>query len=433
MDMPTYPDRRDVLIGSFAAAAGLALGAGNTALAAPTSLRFTWWGGQARADRTLKALAVFAQDHPEINVDTEYLGWDDYWTRLATLFAGGGAPDVVQMDVEYLAEYASRGALAALDEYMPSPLAVSDFDKAILDNGRVDGKLYAIACGINAAALVLNKAAYVEAGVPLPDANTTWEQFGKIAADFTRSTTRKGMFGTSDESRNQEVFETWVRQRGKNLFNEDGSLGYAQEDMADWFAMWADMRATGAAPPPDVEALDHGDIDNSLLSQGRAACSFAYSNQFVAYSELVNDPLTMAPYPRLGADGKGGLYIKPTLFFSVAASSHDPAAAAGLVSYLLTNPGAVEVLGVERGIPASLSARDSLRPKLDQAGQLAIDYLSNLGSHAGAIPPANPPGGGEISDALRKASEEVAFETKSPADGAQTFYEEAQQILARNA
>jgi multiple sugar transport system substrate-binding protein len=408
------------------------LGGVPVSLAAAKSLRFTWWGGQARADRTLNAVAKFGQDHPDITVDAEYLGWDDYWTRLATLFAGGGAPDVVQMDIEYLSEYASRGALAPLDEFVPSPLAIGDFDKAILNNGRVGSSLYAVACGINAAALVMNQAAYAEAGVALPGANTTWEEFASLAADFTKATPRKGTYGTADESRNQEVFETWVRQRGKDLFNQDGSLGYSEEDVADWFAMWAAMRETGAAPPADVQALDHGDIDNSLLTQGRAACAFAYSNQFVAYSELLKDPLVMAPYPKLGPNGVGGLYVKPTLFFSVAASCTDKAAATELISYLLTNPAAAEALGVERGIPASASTREALRPKLDAAGQAGLDYLDSLGTHAGPIPPPNPPGGGEISDALRKASEEVAFGSKSPEEGAHSFYEEAQQILSRS-
>jgi multiple sugar transport system substrate-binding protein len=338
----------------------------------------------------------------------------------------------MQMDIEYLAEYASRGALQPLDDYVPAPLAVGDFEPGILNNGRVGGKLYAIACGVNAAALILNHAAYAEAGITPPNAETTWEEFAQIAVDFTKATSRKGVYGTPDESRNQEVFETWVRQRGKNLFNEDGSLGYVEADVADWFEMWAQMRASGGAAPADVQALDHGDIDNSLLAQGRAACSFAYSNHLVALAALVSEPLALAPYPKLGAEGRGGLYLKPTLFFSVAAKSADPASASTLISYLLTSPVAVQALGVERGAPASAAVRQVLHSHIDAIAQHALDYLDNLGEHAGAIPAANPPGGGEISGALLKASEEVAFGTKSPAEGAHSFYEEATAILARS-
>lgn len=257
-------NRREVLIASCAAAA--IMGSGRIAVAADKKLRFTWWGGQARADRTLKAVELYGKANPGITVDTEYLGWGDYWTRLATVASGGNPADVMQMDIEYLAEYASRGALLPLDPYVPMPLAVGDFDPGILNNGKVGGQLYAIACGVNAAALVVDTAAYAEAGVSPPNGDTTWEDFGRIAAEFSKATPRKNMFGSPDESRNQEVLETWVRQRGKELFHEDGSLGYAESDIADWFEMWAEMRASGGVASPEVQALDHFEIDSSLMS-----------------------------------------------------------------------------------------------------------------------------------------------------------------------
>jgi multiple sugar transport system substrate-binding protein len=401
------------------------------ARAADLSLRVAWWGGKERAERTQKALDLYAGNNSGMTISTEFLGWGDYWQRLSTETAGGNSPDIVQMDIEYLADYASRGVLAPLGSFIPDPLDVGDFQADLLGNGQVDGKQYAIPCGVNAVALIVDKDAYDEAGVPVPGHDTTWEEFGANAAEFTKKTKRQGMFGTPDSSGSEPVLETWVRQRGKQLYNSDGTLGYDADDITDWFQMWDDMRKSGGAASAEVQALDHGDVDNNLLAQDRAALAFENSNQYVAMQSLKKDAMVLAPYPRLGADGKGGLYVKPTMFWSVSSQSKKPQDSARLLNFLLRDPEATRILGVERGIPASAAVRDKLSPSLDKGGEIMLDYISSLGDLAGDLPPANPPGGGEVTDALLKTSQEVAFGAKTPAQGAADYISTAKDILAR--
>jgi multiple sugar transport system substrate-binding protein len=422
-------DRRAFLASGVATAAYL--GIGGLARAEDLLMRMAWWGGQARAELTLKALALYMEKNPGHTVDTEYLGWDDYWPRLATQSAGGNAPDVLQMDIEYLADYASRGVLLNLDGYVGSALSVGDFDPAVLDNGKVGGKLYAVANGVNAVALAYNATAFEEAGVAPPDASTTWEQYAQLAAEFTAKTKRAGMYGSSDGAAAQPVLETWLRQRGKELYTPEGKLGYDAADVTEWFEMWAEMRRSGAIPPADVQAMDQGSIDNSLFAQSRAAIAFANSNEYVAYKSFTPDAVGLAPYPRVGADGKGGLYIKPSQFFAISARSKNPDAAAALMNFLLTDPGATAILGGERGIPASAAVREQLSPSLDAADELMSEYISTLGDLAGNLPPAQPPGSGEIIDAFEKASQAVSFGAKSPADAAAGCISSVEDIFSR--
>jgi multiple sugar transport system substrate-binding protein len=420
-------DRRQFLMAG-ASMAALAM-ASRSALAQDNSLRVAWWGGKERAERTQKALDLYAKN-AGLTVSTEYLGWGDYWARLTTETSGGNSPDVVQMDIEYLADYASRGVLLPLEPYIPKPLDVSDFQADLLANGQVGGKQYAVPCGVNAVAMVINKAAYDEAGVPVPGHDTTWEEFAANAAEFTKKTKRSGMFGTPDASGAEPVLETWLRQRGKNLYTADGTLGYDDKDIADWFQMWDDMRKSGAAATAEVQALDHGDIDSNLLAQDRAALAFENSNQYVGAQALKKDPLVLAPYPKLGATGKGGLYIKPTMFWSISSQSKKPDEAAKLIDFLLRDPEGTATLGVERGIPASAAVRDKLDQTLDAGSKVMAEYIADLGDLAGELPPANPPGGGEVTDALLKASQEVAFGTKTAAQSATDYVAAAQSIIA---
>ena len=90
-------------------------------------LRFIWWGSSERAERTNKALAAYQQKYPDIAVAGEYAGWGDYWPRVATQVAGRNAPDLIQMDYRYIVEYARRGVLLPLDQYLGQALAIRGF------------------------------------------------------------------------------------------------------------------------------------------------------------------------------------------------------------------------------------------------------------------------------------------------------------------
>ena len=168
-----------------------------------------------------------------------------------------------------------------------------------------------------------------------------------------------------------------------------------------------------------------------MIALGKAAQSFVNSNQLVAVQAIVKDPITLAAYPRVGKDGKGGHYRKPSMFWSVANASKVQGDAAKYVSYFINNLDANKVLGVERGIPCSAAVRDSIAPGLKEQDQVALKFVSNLGDLLGPIPPPPPPNAGEIDVQLLPKSQEVAFGQASPEDAGPAFVKQAQDILAR--
>lgn len=68
-----------------------------TVFAEDASIRFAWWGNEARAASTLKVIKLFEEKNPGITVKAEYAGYDGYQARLSTQFAGGTEPDVMQV------------------------------------------------------------------------------------------------------------------------------------------------------------------------------------------------------------------------------------------------------------------------------------------------------------------------------------------------
>ena len=423
---------RRALMTSAAAVTGAAALGWTPALAEDVRLRMFWWGAKDRADRTEKANRLFEQKHAGTTIVGETLGWNDYWPRLATQVAGRNAADVLQMDYRYIFEYARRGALLALDEYVPKPLNLGDFSAAAVDSGKVDGKIYGVSLGLNSTAFLYDRQLIQSLGLKEPAWTMTWAEFGDLAVEITKAAKRDGFFGISDGARAEPALEVWLRQRGKSLYTADGKVGFEEADIADWFGFWDGLRKRGGAAAPDVQALDMGqEIDTSLLTQGRAAMVFANSNQLVGFQAANKSKLGMTMYPSGGAGAKPGQYLKPAMLWSVAASAKQPKAAVEVVDFYMNDKDADLVLGVERGVPASAAMRQAVEPTLDELGKAQTQYVSFVPDKVGALPPPPPAGAGEVAMLLRRVNEQVGFGKLSVADGAKQFVAEAKAILAR--
>jgi multiple sugar transport system substrate-binding protein len=418
-----------MLLKAAGAAAGLAAMGRLPAFAeSATRVRVCWWGSKERADRTLKAAALYRERHPNVTIDGETLAWSDYWPRLATQAAGRNAPDLIQMDYRYVAEYARRGALLPLDDYLGKSLDIADFGKESLDSCRVDGKLYAVNLGNNSNALIYNKAAFQKAGVPEP-VDVTWDKFMELAAAVTKAHNGE-YYGTSDGAVEENALENWLRQRGTPLFTEEGKLGPNEQDMADWFGFWAKMREVKACPPADLQALDKNNIETNLLTQGKAACAFNHSNQYVGYQVLNKNPLGIAMYPQ-GAGPHHGHYLKPSQMWSVYSRSKVAEEAVKIADFTVKDPDGAKILGVERGVPASAKIREVVGAGLDDMGKLVVGFIGHVSTRVGPLPPTPPQGAGEVQVLLRRVAEQVGFGRLSPTEGGKQYVTEALSILSR--
>lgn len=261
--MTTRIDRRQFLMGTTALVAAGAVGT-MPAWAQASSLRLTFWGGQARADRTYGVTDLYKASSGT-DVEGEFLAWNDYWPKLATQTAGGNAPDVLQMDYRYIVEYAKRNAIAPLDEFIGTALKLDGFDADQLEGGKVDGKLYGISLGANSVAMIYNVAAFEEAGIELPTNAWTLDDLMAIGEAFKTANIRGGMKAIMDGSYSEPMLDNWLRQRGKALYTADGKLGFEEADAVEWYTMWAKLREAGVCVSAEDQALDTGPLETTML------------------------------------------------------------------------------------------------------------------------------------------------------------------------
>ncbi len=423
-------DRRRFLMGSTALLGATALSP--AAFAQENRLRLMFWGGQARADRTYKATDLYSAANAGTVFDGEFMAFADYWTKLGTQVAGGNAPDILQMDYRYIVEYANRNAIAPLDDFVGKEMDLGDFDQDQLDGGKVNGKLYGISLGANSVATMVNTAALQEAGVDVPGLDLSYADLPALAEKFNSGNKRAGMKLWSDASGVEPALDNWLRSKGKGLYGADGKPLFDENDLVEWFQLWADLRAAGVTVSPDDQALDATDaIENTMVTLGKAATTPANSNQLIAFQAVNKDPLTMIHYPRYKPGAGGGHYRKPSMFFSLGATSQKLSDGAKFINFFISDKDATTALGVERGIPCKASTRANIAPTLDEQSQIALNFVSNLGDLLGALPPSPPKNAGEVNKALKTKSQEVAFGGQSPQEAGPAFFKDVTEILSR--
>jgi multiple sugar transport system substrate-binding protein len=236
----------------------------------------------------------------------------------------------------------------------------------------------------------------------------------------------------SDYSGGEPGLDNWLRGKGKGLYGADGKPLFDAADITEWFQMWADLRAAGVTVSPEDQALDATDaIENTMIILGKAAITYANSNQLIAFQALSKDELTMTNYPRYKPGAGGGHYRKPSMFFSLGATSQKLSDGAKFINFFISDKEATKALGVERGIPCKASTRDNIASTLDAQSQIALNYVSSLGDLLGPLPPSPPAAAGEVSVAFKTKSQEVAFGQQSPQDAGPAFFEQATEILSR--
>ena len=163
-------------------------------------------------------IQIFEQAHPGIKIKVETAAFDDYFTKLQTLIAGGTAPDVFELNYENFVSFAAKGVLLNLD-----PLAEADeaFDPAIFyprayGAFNFNGMQLGLAETFSTVLLFYNKDLFDQAGLSYPTEDWTWEDAVAAAKELTDA----GVWGLHSGIQFWEFYKK-AAQNGCSLFNED--------------------------------------------------------------------------------------------------------------------------------------------------------------------------------------------------------------------
>lgn len=391
-------------------------------------LSIAWWGNDERAAIMAEVIDMFEEEYPNITVVEEPVGApDDLFNRLATDFGSGGetAPDVFALGGAKPQEYGQAGTLLDLST-VSDYLDTSKYEDFTLTNATVDGVVYGLPTGGNAIGMLLNLDLFEQAGVDVPD-EWTWEDLVEVAGEISDAAPG-GAVGL--DLRIQDILGTYSAQITEyGMYTPDGELGVDADDIASWFEIEQELVANGGLPDPSV-VVEHWNVtpDLTLFGTGRAAITFAYSNQIGTYTAALGGANVQIVAPPTSTD-VSGVSVLPSQFWAINAASEHPEAAALLVEWLLNTPEAAEIILANRGLPFNPDILAVVEPLLSPADATAAAYLKQV-LEIGVVAPPQPAGGGILNELSQRMESEVLFGRLSPQQAAEQWVSELSTSIA---
>ena len=388
----------------------------------PVTLRFAWWGSADRAKRTQEALAAFTKKYPNIKVTTSYSAFNPYFEKLATETAGGNAPDVFQMDRAYLREYADRGTLAEIDGKL-----LDKIFPAVAKSGELDGKTYGIPMGQTTFVMVYDPEAWKKAGVAEPAKGWTWSDLSAATKKLTAAGGGK-VSGMTDLGWQWESYESWLLQQDKQLYSEDGKLGFTEADLKAYLTLMDGLRKDKSSTPANVTSGIDGAIENMPMTKGLSTIENSWDSTVKSYYNTLKRPVGLVPYP--SDTGKLGAYAKPSMYLSISKKTKNADAANKLVDFLINDKDAGLITGVDRGLPANEDVRTAVAEKLTGPDKAVYEYEQSLAADLVPAPAAPPKGNSALKKYWQELNENIAFGKVSVDQGVKDFFAKADEELS---
>ena len=125
-----------------------------------------------------EALRAIELRHPGLRIELVNIPYNNFQDKIATMMAGGNAPDIISVEVNNFVELSLRGALEDLTPYLQKDgMDPKIFYPTVFNRFSPGGKTYALPGDLAPFGLVYyNKKLFDEAGLPYPTSKWSWPE-----------------------------------------------------------------------------------------------------------------------------------------------------------------------------------------------------------------------------------------------------------------
>ncbi|WP_369070618.1 ABC transporter substrate-binding protein [Kineococcus terrestris] len=312
------------------------------AMSTPTELTFWTWVPDIE-----NQVAMFEEAYPEIDVNVVNAGQGlDQYTALRTaLRAGQGAPDVVQIEYQYISSFLVGGDLLDLSPYQGISDLESQYPEWVWEQVTRDGAVYGIPQDTGPMGLLYRDDLFAEAGVAPP---TTWDEFAQAARTYREAKPDSYITDFPPNQAGQMIGLMWAN--GAQPFSYDGeetvSIDLDTPEVTEVVEYWQGLvQDELVAVDPDFTDQWYQGLSNGTYATWVAA---AWGPVFLQGSaENTSGLWRAAQLPQWEAGGQStGNWGGST--DAVVASSANPIAAAELARWINVEPEPALALATEQ-------------------------------------------------------------------------------------
>lgn len=298
------------------------------------SIRFSIWFGEGDIDVWKAVIAGFQKANPDITVKFEPQEYANFWTKLNTQLAGGSAPDVIGMQFQQ-ASLGPSGQLEPLDASMAADISKMPETLVKIGQATKDGKTsqYALPWRFVGSSLYANTTAMEKAGIAIPAAGWTLDDFVSAAKELTQGTS----FGTQIPGGGAQV--PIASTFGAVPVSADGkTASFDTPEMVATKTFWRDLiYVHKVAPAPKKVSSQKDPFATDLIRM-----TFQGSWMTPVYRSIKNFEWDILPNPAGQQPAKN--YAGPDMI-SVYAKSKNKVAAEKFVQYAVFDRSAQELIG----------------------------------------------------------------------------------------
>jgi len=392
------------------------------------TLRYCWWGGDARHEATLAAIALYEELNPHVKIEAEYQGYDGYNDKLLTQLAGGMQPNVMQIMATGPAEYFSTfpGAFVKLDEQ--DIFDISGFDQGFLNSfgTTVDGSICAVPTGVSSYNFVVNRTVFERAGIELPE-SMTWDECLELGKALHAANPDFYLFSNGDDDWNH-FLRSYVRQlTGRWTIEKDWSVVDDRDALIEAFTWLQASYTENVAEPMESAFVYFSDRDaNKKWLNNEIAFSYRASSAIALIDTSGGMELDVVNIPIVPGAEFTGVITQPAQCLMVAQNA-DTEEALKFVNWLFNDMNAGRILKDVRGMPPvgpvrdTLAAEGLLNPIVSKAVGIALEVTD------GPVFPGNE--NTEVYGFLHPLMEELCYGAVTPEEAADRIINELPEIV----
>ncbi|WP_333648981.1 ABC transporter substrate-binding protein [Lacrimispora sp.] len=404
------------------------------ASAGKVTLRFAWWGSDARHEATLAAIDHYMELYPNVTIEGEYQGYDGYQQKLMTQFAGGTEPDLMQLDYVWNPEWEGQETMF-VDMADSDLVDISGFQKqALSDYMTVNGRVIGLPMNTSGFGSMINKDFFVKHGL---DVNTvwTWEDMIEAGKKVHDENPDDYLFaiesGTTTGGISPFVLSAYIYSKtGHYWATDDGAKVQAtEEELAQAFDILQQLFTSGTAQPLGEASLFTGQMEqNPKWLNGQIGFTVDWTATVDKYKGSLSEGSFAVGQPPFAKDGDNqNIQLTSAMGLGVSARSKNADSATHFANWLMTDPEAALLLGTKRSVPNNSTALKAL----EEDGQVSTE-ISQMLKWATAAPAARTPmiqTNSEVADIIKDICEHVVYGKMTPQEAAQKFLTDVQAKL----
>lgn len=423
--------RRRLFMGAGAAAGVSALaacgGVGGGGGASAGNLRYAFWGNNVRQENYQEAFDLMAEDNEALTLKVEFAEYSAFQERMTTQMAAGNVADIFWVPSAQVMTYYSNGLYRPLDGVESFDL--SDYSDTDLQDFLLDGEHNTMPFGVFVPVVRYNASFVEEDGVDWPD-TWDWDGFAEFAKAYTAEA--EDRWGVAYAADADLPFEGWLRQRGEQLWSEDGRIGYTQEGLESWIAWWEDLREAGATPTigeQDGVGASWEDVGDRCLAW------FSNSNHIVDDATMFPDyefALSHLPVDPSASDGHQFLYF-PRQAIYADASDANAELAGEVFNFTTGNVEMLKTVGLTMGAPVNPRVAEEYVEFASPVETAMLEVVTDDREADRAPRFEAPPGSSTWRDVMTRTLEEVTTGGSTISTAAAAMIEEITKGIDRAA